>query len=136
MEGSGLPLTVHVETRNGVAWLALEGELDISTAPILREHVAGLVDGDGLSAIMLDLRNLSFADSTGLHEFLEARNYAESNGHRLLLVGASRPVRRLFELTSTEHLLDEREAVSVLDRFTGQNGRRPREPASEETSRG
>jgi anti-sigma B factor antagonist len=126
MAGSGLPLTVQVETRNGVAWLALNGELDVSTVPLVREHLVG-IDGDGVETIMLDVRNLTFADSIGLHVFLEARTHAESNGHRLLLVGASRPVRHLFELTSTEYLLDEREAVRVLDQFTRQAGRRPRE---------
>jgi anti-sigma B factor antagonist len=123
MKGSEPPLTIRVESRNGVTLMVLAGELDLATAPILQRHFETL-DGDGVSAVMLDLRDLRFVDSTGVHMFLQARSDAEANGHRLLLIGAQPHVRRLFELTNTVDLLGEREAVSVLDRFTGSTRRR------------
>jgi hypothetical protein len=36
-----------------------------------------------------------------------------------ILLGAGPASRRVFELTGAEYLLDEQEAVSLLDRFTG-----------------
>jgi anti-sigma B factor antagonist len=115
--------TARTESRNGVASIALTGELDMATVPVLQEHLAHF-EGDGGVAIMLDLRELTFLDCSALRAFLAARDRARTNGHRLILVGAGQPARRLFELTGMEFLLDEQEAVSVLDQFTGGEPRR------------
>ena len=103
----------RVEGRDGVAVMALSGELDVATAPILRENLARVEDSGALT-IMLDLRELTFIDSTGLMEFVEAKSRARENGHRLLMSGATPAAQRLFELTETRFLLDEQEP--------GQNG--------------
>ena len=71
---------------------------------------------------MLDLRDLTFLDCSGLHACLTARKHAEAN--QLILVGASARTRRLFEPTGTEFLLDDREAAGLLARFTGEVTRR------------
>jgi anti-anti-sigma factor len=64
-------------------------------------------EGNDVSTIVLDLQDLTFIDSSGLLAVLEARRRAMSNGHRLLLSGASPVARRLIELTGTQSLLDE-----------------------------
>jgi anti-anti-sigma factor len=121
------PFLAQIESRNAVARIALNGELDMATVSILREHLAN-VEGDGINAIMLDLRGLSFIDSTGLQAFLDARSRAAANGHRLILIGASDQARKIFSLTGTDFLLDEEAAVSVLDQFTGSRARRAAQP--------
>jgi anti-anti-sigma factor len=115
--------TARIESRNGVARIALEGDLDMSTVPVLSGHL-GRFEADGMAGIMLDLRDLTFVDCSGLRVFLAARERSNANGHRFILVGASPGARRLFELTGTQFLLDEQEAVSLLDRFTrgGEDG--------------
>jgi anti-anti-sigma factor len=110
--------TTHLEARNGVVKIALRGELDVATVPILRDHLLQ-VDSDGAGGIMLDLRDLTFLDSSGLQALLKARDHAERHGHRLFLIGVSSSMRRLFEITRTEFLLDDQAAVGVLARFTG-----------------
>jgi anti-sigma B factor antagonist len=121
--GFAAPFAARIEPRNGVTRLALSGELDIATVPVLEDHLAHF-EGDGVAAIMLDLREVTFLGCSALFAFLVARGRAETNGHRLILIGASQLVRRLFEVTDTRFLLDDQEAVSVLDRFTGGQGRR------------
>ncbi|HEX5913790.1 MAG TPA: STAS domain-containing protein [Rubrobacter sp.] len=98
----------RVEGRDGVAVMTLSGELDVAAAPSLRENLAR-VEASGATTIMLDLREVTFIDSSGLKEFLEARSRAKDNGHRLLMSGASPAAQRLFELTETRFLLDEQE---------------------------
>jgi anti-anti-sigma factor len=63
---------IQLDCRNGVARLALRGELDMATARKLEEHLM-VVEQDGVGAVLLDLRDLTFVDSTGLHTFLKAR---------------------------------------------------------------
>lgn len=120
--GSEPQFTAQINSRNGVASIALRGELDIATVPDLESHLAPF-EGNGVSAIMLDLRELTFIDSTGLHALLRARDRAKTDGHRLILVGARPSARRLFELTGTEFLLDDQDAVGVLNRFVGSETR-------------
>jgi anti-sigma B factor antagonist len=108
--------TARVDSQNGVASIALSGELDMATVPVLEDHLAHL-EGDGVSTITLDLRGLTFLGSSALHAFLAARDRATTNGQRLILVGATSSARQLFGLTGTEFLLNDQDAAGVPDRF-------------------
>jgi anti-sigma B factor antagonist len=113
----GFPqFSARLDSRNGVASLALVGELDLATVSMLEEHLA-LLEGDGVEAIMLDLRDITFLDCTALQAFLAARDRANENGHRLVVVEASSCARRLFTLAGTEFLMDDEGAIDVLERF-------------------
>ena len=115
-------LTTRIDARNGVTSIALTGELDMATAPILNDQLTAVEQG-GSRTIVLDLRDLRFIDSSGLHAFVGAYRRAETNGHRLLLVGANPSARRLCEMTGTEFLLEATGTADVLGRFTGNGSR-------------
>jgi anti-sigma B factor antagonist len=112
----GSSFGIQDDRRNGVARLALRGELDLATAPKLEGHLEQ-VEQDGVRAVVLDLRDLTFVDSTGLHAFLKARSRAADNGHRFALVGANEQVRKLLQLTATQGILEE-QGVRLLASFT------------------
>jgi anti-anti-sigma factor len=118
--GTGAELTIQIDARNGVTRIALAGELDMATVPIL-DHQLTASERDG--AIVLDLRDLGFIDSSGLHALVRAYGRSEQNGHRLLVVGANPIVRRLCEVTGTEFLLDAKGTADLLGRFTGDGSR-------------
>ena len=115
-------LSTRIDARNGVTSIALSGELDMATAPILNDQLT-VTEQDGSKAIVLDLRDLSFMDSSGLHELVQAYRRSETNGHRLLVVGANPSTRRLCELTGTEFLLDAKGTAELLGRFTRDGSR-------------
>jgi anti-sigma B factor antagonist len=125
-DATGLPpiFSVRSDRRNGVARVALQGELDLSTAPELDDHLSSLEQA-GLKALILDLRDIAFIDSTGLRALIRAWEGAQNDGGRLALVGASKAVRHLVELTRTEQILDEPEGMRLLELFT-QSDRGPR----------
>jgi anti-anti-sigma factor len=108
---------VQLDRRNGVARLALRGELDQATAPILDGQLS-LADGDGVSAVLLDLRELTFMDSTGLRAVIRAHSNTREKGLRLAIVGASDAVRKVFQITRTDHILDGDGSVDLLAAFT------------------
>ena len=125
--GCETPFTVRVEARNGVARMALAGELDMVTAPVLNDELAR-AEQESVRTIMLDLRDLTFIDSSGLYVCIQARQRSDLNGHRFLIVGASPFTRRVFEVSGTKFLLDDADATGTLDRFTRGDGRaRPAE---------
>jgi anti-sigma B factor antagonist len=120
--GSGPQFTLDTKSRNGVACIALCGELDMATAPRLEGCLAPFED-DGVSAIILDLRGLTFIDCSGLRELLRAQDRAKTTRRQLILVGANASARRLFEITRTDFLLDDEDTADVLSRFVGSESR-------------
>lgn len=108
---------LSLDSRNGIVRMALRGELDIVAAHVLSERLVS-IEQEGATGILLDLRDLTFIDSTGVHALIEAWDRAHENGRRLLFFGTTPTARRLFELTGTEYLLDGQEALSMLDELT------------------
>ncbi|MHB8659079.1 MAG: STAS domain-containing protein [Solirubrobacteraceae bacterium] len=101
--GSGLRCTVR-DNGHEVTWVHVAGELDIASAPQLRRalHTASV----SAETTVLDLRELTFMDCSGLHEILKAGRRAGCTGRRLLIVRGPRSVDRLFELTDASERLE------------------------------
>jgi stage II sporulation protein AA (anti-sigma F factor antagonist) len=110
--------SISDEAIEGAVVIRLEGELDMAASASLRNHV----DSTAGRALVLDLRLVTFVDSSALRELLRARTEVEARGDRLVLAAIAPPLRRLFELTHTAALFETaptREAalrmVGVLD---------------------
>jgi anti-sigma B factor antagonist len=79
--------------------LSIEGEIDIATAPQLREALNALVDC-GARRITLDLAAVRFVDSSGLGVLVAAlRKLEDNNRGRLLVENVQDGVRKIFEIT-------------------------------------
>jgi anti-sigma B factor antagonist len=98
------PFAIRAERRNGVARISAIGELDLRTVPFL-ECAVEAVDQLEPATVVLDFRELRFVDSTGVHAILRAHIRATENGSVLVVANTSESVRKVFELTRTEHLL-------------------------------
>jgi anti-anti-sigma factor len=91
---------------NGAAatWIHARGELDLDSAPQFERALR-----DSLSSALLvvvDLRELTFIDSAGLHLILEADARARRSGRRLLLVRGATQVDRLFGILGLSKRLE------------------------------
>ena len=75
--------------------LVLTGELDIAGVERFREAIAPSLGHGG--TVILDLTNLAFMDSSGIHVLLDAAKRLDGKGC-LFLHGVHEPVTRLFEL--------------------------------------
>jgi anti-sigma B factor antagonist len=76
------------------------GELDVATVPRLEAEIARLRSQE-FATILLDLRQLTFMDSTGLGLLLRLHEEARSDGFRFAIADREGPVRRLLALTGT-----------------------------------
>jgi anti-sigma B factor antagonist len=90
-------LTVKIRKAPGCAIVTPAGELDIATAPQLREFLLALLPTH--PALVINLDQVSFCDATGLGVLVGAANRAHANGASLHLVCSRPDIRRLFELT-------------------------------------
>ncbi|MCW2991608.1 MAG: hypothetical protein JWM73_2202 [Solirubrobacterales bacterium] len=82
------------------------GELDLATAPELEEKVLSAVREGGRS-VVLDLRELTFMDSTGVRTIVAAHQVAEQTGHDLRVVRPPREsaVSRVIEISGIDEAL-------------------------------
>jgi anti-sigma B factor antagonist len=85
----------------GSRLLGLRGELDLSTAPRVEQALRQL-ESEGNPLIVLDLRGLTFLDSSGLRLILDADTRARRDDRRLLVVPGPPEVQRVFQVTLTD----------------------------------
>ena len=80
------------------------GELDIATTPELEQALADAT-ADGVEEIVLDLRELTFMDSTGLRALAQANTRADASGVALSIVRGPRQIERVLEISGLGSLL-------------------------------
>ena len=88
----------------GVRRVTLSGELDMASAPELHEALSEAAR-DGV-AVILDLSQLEFIDSSGLHTILSAYDRLDEANCRLVLIAGGPQVQRIFEITDVGHRLE------------------------------
>lgn len=76
----------------------LSGELDLFTAPLLRDVLLGL-SGDGKYFLAVELSGLAFLDSSGLGVLIGAAKRSNAGGGGLCLAGARENVIRVLRIT-------------------------------------
>lgn len=94
--------TLHEEA--GVRVLGLEGPIDVSQAMDLRDLLGEEIDG-AAARVVLDLKDVTFIDSSGIGVLVTAHRRADAAGAMFALAGARPTVGRVFELTRTNKLL-------------------------------
>jgi anti-sigma B factor antagonist len=105
----GFKLTIE-PLAGGAVRLALRGELDLEHAYTFDEELRR-IEARRPPCVVLDLRALTFLDSSGLARLLAARHRARREGRRLVLVRGSAAVQRLMAITAVR---DHFETVSEL----------------------
>jgi anti-sigma B factor antagonist len=90
--------------REGVASLDLEGEVDVFTAPSLRQAIMDQAE-NGSKQLLVNLEKVEYLDSTGLGILIGGNKRLAEAGGALLLVGPSARIRRLFEITQLNTIL-------------------------------
>jgi len=75
---------VRVEREDQTVVAVLKGEVDMSNAASVRLQIAESVTPDD-DALLVDLSELSFIDSAGLHSLIELGTVLEERRQRLLL---------------------------------------------------
>jgi anti-sigma B factor antagonist len=96
------------EADGGRRTLTLVGELDIASVPALQSAVERMCS-DATTSITLDLRGLTFIDSTGLAAIVLASKVCDTNGYEFALIRGAASTQRLFELTGLIDVLPFRD---------------------------
>ena len=115
-----LPFAVEVQRRDAVAIVQPRGELDLATVETLRAALDAIKSTERL---VLDLRGLSFIDSTGLHLLVALNRRAQCDGLQLTLMRPAAPVDRAIQLCGLDQQLP---FVAAFDGEPGESASGPR----------
>jgi anti-sigma B factor antagonist len=113
MADAVIPLAVERSRVDGYELLAVEGELDIASAPrmisALNEAFAELA-----LPLVVDLSKVDFMDSTGLALLMNAHRRVKRRGQGFAIVCPGGPISRVFEIADmveSLHICPDRESA-------------------------
>ena len=98
--GDLAPLRIVVRTERDAVCVCPFGEVDLDTVDRIREQLE-ITTATGVKHVVLDLRGVTFLDSTGLHLALEADAASRAQGWKFGLIGGPPDVQRVFDLTGS-----------------------------------
>src|SRR2546423_13201109 len=98
-----MELSLSTRTVAGRRVLEVGGEIDVYTAPQLRERLIALVEG-GDRRVIVDLGRVDFLDSTGLSVLVGALKRLRGVNGELSLVFAQERLLKIFRITGLDRV--------------------------------
>ena len=105
-----MDLGLQVSDQDSSTVLAVQGEVDVYTAPRLREKLVELAT-QGKHRIVVDLQGVEFLDSTGLGVLVGGLKRMRSNDGDLALVCTQPRILKVFEITGLTKVFSIHETV-------------------------
>jgi anti-sigma B factor antagonist len=96
-----MELGIRTDRDGSVATVALEGEVDVYTAPGLKTQLVELID-DGCISIILDLEKVAFIDSSGLGVLVGVLRRAREKGGAVRIICTRDSVLKIFRITGLD----------------------------------
>ena len=93
------------------AWVHLAGELDVDTTPLLEWMLRDPHSQARL--VVLDMRDLEFMDSSGVHAIVNAGARVRRLGHRLVILRGPPDVDRVFAMTGNTRYVEDGDVAPV-----------------------
>jgi anti-sigma B factor antagonist len=105
----------HIEERTdrGLAVIAVVGEIDVATAPQLREAVHHVI-AQGHATVVLDLLRVTFLDSTALGVLVGGLKRCRELGGDLHVVVTDPRIKKIFEITGLNKVFPIVDALSEV----------------------
>jgi anti-sigma B factor antagonist len=94
----GVELKIGTREDGGRTVVDVAGEVDVYTAPTLRDHISQLVS-DGQYHLVLDLEEVAFLDSTGLGVLVGGLKRVRAHDGTLSLVCTQERILKVFRIT-------------------------------------
>lgn len=97
-------MDIHTLDR-GTPIIELEGEVDVYTAPQLKQQVIGVLES-GAKELVVDLTKVDYLDSTALGVLIGGLKRMREVDGNVTLVCPSPRIRRVFEITGLDKIFE------------------------------
>ena len=98
LDSRTMDLELETTKHDHTTVLTVRGEIDVYTAPRLRQAIVDLVDA-GSTSIVVDMEKVDFLDSTGLGVLVEGLKRVRTRGGDLSIVVTQDKILKIFEIT-------------------------------------
>lgn len=107
-------MQITIDTKNNINIISIKGEVDLSNSPKLRKEFLRL----GNSNLLVDLKDVSYMDSSGLATLVEAMQKVTKNNGKFKLSGLTGEVKNIFEIARLQEVFSIYEDIkSALESF-------------------
>ncbi len=120
-KGDGMDLGLEDTEVNGKTVLSVRGEVDVYTAPRLRERLVELVAA-GSRQVVVDLQAVDFLDSTGLGVLVGGLKRLRSHEGDLSLICTQSRILKVFEITGLTKVFTIYPDIETATGTAGQEG--------------
>jgi anti-sigma B factor antagonist len=95
---------IEVSEQGATLILRIGGELDAASCKVIEPTISTAIATAG--SVIIDLSELTFCDSSGVGLFIATHTKAESDGTTLAIRNVRPPVRRIFEITNLDAVIE------------------------------
>ena len=107
-----MDLTLTTRDAGGKTIVAVGGEIDVYTAPKLRDKITELV-GDGVFNIVIDMESVDFLDSTGLGVLVGGLKKVRAHDGSMELICSQDRLLKIFRITGLAKVFTIHESESA-----------------------
>ena len=112
---------IHTQTGDdGVPVIQLEGEVDVYTAPQLKQQIIAALEA-GSKQMVVDLSKVDYLDSTALGVMIGGLKRIRENDGDMVLVCPSARIRRVFEITGLDKIFGIHDTVDLARTAVGKD---------------
>lgn len=86
-----------------ISIIMLEGEVDVYTAPQLKQQIIKLLD-EGMLKIIVNLESVEYLDSTALGVLIGGLKRLREREGSLVLICTNNRIKRIFEITGLDKI--------------------------------
>ena len=107
-----MELTVDSREVGDRTVVAVGGEVDVYTAPVLDDSLSALISS-GRVSLVVDLTAVDFLDSTGLGVLVKALKRAREHDGSLDVVATADRIRKVFRITGLDAVMPLHDTVDA-----------------------
>lgn len=100
-------MKLNTKRQGQVLVAQISGELDHHTAPALAEHMDALLQDKTIRVLQLDLKNLTFMDSSGIGVILGRYKRLRNRGGRICVTNENKAISKIFQISGLYQVVEK-----------------------------
>jgi anti-sigma B factor antagonist len=98
-------MTIEFVNYKGKTVIALSGDIDMYSSPDLRKELMTLIKKKA-NSLLIDFKDVSYIDSSGIATFVESLKYMKSYGGRLRLFCVPDGIIEIFRFSKLDRVFE------------------------------
>jgi len=113
---SQMELDIRAEREDGICTITLSGEVDVYTAPRLKETLIETIES-GCANVIVNLEDVGFIDSSGLGVLVGGLRRAKERSGAIRLVCTRENILKIFRITGLDKVFPILESAEEARQF-------------------